>query len=541
MASATAEAARNKRRKRQKKKHKHHQKPGTAAPQAATATPPGQTTYRWVTAWDDSRGDGLVRAIDDGQDHATAQDPATLPPRPLPTPQSPPAPSSGAGPGAYSGPFGRIQANRLLWRAGFGPKPGQAAQMGQMSLQDAVFSLTRPSGGQSFSGPAPTDSDGVAIAPGDAYGHDHLWWLDRMVRADQPLVERMALVLHDWFATSNEKVNQFSLMQQQTDLFRSAWPGSFLDLLRSVAVNPAMLVWLDGIDNTKNSPNENYGREVMELFTLGAEVGAYTENDIRELAKTLTGWDADWTSDGYVNFRYVSSRHSNADKTVFGQTGNWTVEDASRLCVENTHHADFFVKKLWGYFIPTAPSASTLSSLKSLYTGGGYAIRPVLEAILMHPDFYLGEAMVKPPVVYLAGLMRATGTYVDREDWIWVSSDMGQQLFYPPNVSGWDDDRWLDTNTMRGRWETVAEVMSKNRPDPNDGYDATETPQLALDRALSYWDYPPLRAQQQDEMANYSAHAWAEPLGGWQQSAYRALRQLALIQLIPVCPDLHLS
>jgi hypothetical protein len=143
--------------------------------------------------------------------------------------------------------------------------------------------------------------------------------------------------------------------------------------------------------------------------------------------------------------------------------------------------------------------------------------------------------------VYLAGLMRATGTYVDREAWIWVSGDMGQQLFYPPNVSGWDDTRWLDTNTMRARWDTVFQVMEDDHPDPNDTYDDTEAPDVALERALGHWDYPPLRSEQHNELLRYSTNAWSGPLASWQKGTYRALRQDALIELVAVCPDLHLS
>jgi hypothetical protein len=544
----------SKKRKHKRKKRKHQQTPPAGSPPAVSQPPPTSTpaqggstpppappTYRWIVGWEDSRHDGLVRPVDDGLDHPTPQDPKTIPPRPLPAPQNPAGPVTGAGPGVYSGPFGRVQANRLLWRAGFGPRPGEAAALGQLTLQQAVYSLTRPSGGQTFTGPAPTYDGGQPIAPGTFYGHDHLWWLDRMVRADQPLIERMALVFHDWFATSNDKVNQFPLMQQQTDLFRSAWSGSFLSLLDGVTKDPAMLVWLDGIENTRWEPNENYAREVMELFTLGAERAAYTEQDVRELARTLTGWDAEWTDDGYINFHYDPTRHDGSNKTVFGRTGKWTVEDASVLCVENPKHPEFFVRKLWSYFIPTAPSAATLSNLINLYTSGSYAIRPVLEAILMHPDLYRGEAMVKPPAVYLAGLMRGSGVYVDREAWIWVSSDMGQQLFYPPNVSGWDDARWLDTNTMRARWDAVFNVMEDDHPDPDGVYDETETPEAGLERALGYWDYPPLRVEQHDELLRYSANAWSGPLASWQRSAYRALRQNALIELIAVSPDLHLS
>ncbi len=156
-----------------------------------------------------------------------------------------------------------------------------------MGLVGAVQSLTRPSGAAALHGPAPVDDDNNPIAPADSYGHDHLWFLDRMVRTDQPLVERMALVFHDWFATSNAGVSRQQQMIDQSNLFRSACFGSFLDLFKAVTVDPAMLQWLNGAENTKQAPNENYGREMMELFSLGADRGAYTEDDIREQARAL--------------------------------------------------------------------------------------------------------------------------------------------------------------------------------------------------------------------------------------------------------------
>ena len=152
--------------------------------------------------------------------------------------------------------------------------------------------------------------------PEDAYGHDHLWWLDRMVRTDQPLVERMALVWHDWFSTSNDGVGQQSLMLEQNELFRRSAFGSFAQLAHDVTADPAMIVWLNLDQNSRWSPNENYARELMELFTLGADRGAYTEQDVRQLARALTGFDFDWSDElGMHNFRYVANRHDNGSKT----------------------------------------------------------------------------------------------------------------------------------------------------------------------------------------------------------------------------------
>ena len=259
--------------------------------------------------------------------------------------------------GAYQGPFGRDQAVRLLDRAGFGAVSGQAEQLASLGLVAAVQSLTRASGPATLTGPAPVDDEGDPIAPADSWGHDHLWWLDRMVRTNQPLVERMALVLHDWFATSTASVSTAQQMIDQSNLFRAGCFGSFLDLFMAVTVDPAMLQWLNGNENRKQAPNENYGREMMELFSLGADRGAYTEDDIREQARALTGWRNDWSGElGAYNFRFDPKRHDKGTKTVFGRTGNWEWRDACRLCVENPAHPSFFVDKLWSYFVPQPPS-----------------------------------------------------------------------------------------------------------------------------------------------------------------------------------------
>jgi hypothetical protein len=458
-----------------------------------------------------------------------------------------PAPVSSASeprpPGAFQGDFGHAQAVRLLQRAGFGPVPGQADQLASLGLVGAVQSLTRPSGTAVLSGPLPRDDDGNPLAPADAWGHDHLWWLDRMIRTNQPLVERMALILHDWFATSNANVSTTQQMIDQSNLFRSRCFGSFLDLFRAVTVDPAMLQWLNGNENNKWAPNENYAREMMELFSLGADRGAYSEDDIREQARALTGWGNDWSGElGAYNFRFDSKRHDTATKNVFGRTGNWGWEDACRLCVEHPLHPSFFVAKLWSYFIPAPPSAAVREQLEGLYTGSGWQIRPVLEEILMRPEFYEGPPMVKPPVVQLASMLRALGRPVDTEAWVWLSEEAGQRLFWPPNVSGWDDTRWLDTSRMRARWNMVTYALEEVSVDAwSDDYSTTETPEEALARALAAWGSPQLREDHREELLDFGRRSEGQIVANWQKGPYRALRQNALLQLIGVSPDLVLQ
>jgi hypothetical protein len=480
---------------------------------------------------------------------APATSAAGLPGAPAPPaiPVDPPAPSTAPAP-VLSAPITLAQARRLLWRAGFGPTPGQAEALAGQPLEAVVQAMTRPSGPAVLHGRAPTDDQGNALAPADSWGEDHCWWLDRMVRSDQQLVERMTFIWHDWFANSNEKVNDQQRMLDQNNLFREKALGNFHDLFAAVTTDPAMLVFLDGIYNDKWEPNENYAREMMELFSLGADRGAYSEDDVREMARALSGWTADWTeSSGLQNFRLLASRHDAGNKTVFGQTGKWTWEDAVRLCVTHPLHASFFVAKLWGYFVPTPPAETTLASLQGLYIGSGYEIRPVVEAILQHPDLLDGPELVTPPVVYNAGLLRAIGRPIDTTAWAWLCASAGQQLFYPPNVSGWDFTRWLDTSTAKARWELVSYVTALSYPNPwppegEAQYSETEEPPAALASAYAYWGNPALSSESQACIASFAQSCLqGVPTAPWERSPFRAMRQNALRMLIATSPDMQVS
>lgn len=440
----------------------------------------------------------------------------------------------------YTGPFGRAQAERLLWRAGFGPRPGQADEFAGLGLRAAVDRLLRPPS-QGLTGPGPTNGKGSGLFPQHAWGHDHLWWLDRMVRADAPLIERMTLVWHDWFATSRSGVPTAKLMLDQNQLLREHSLGTFRELTIRVTKDPAMLIWLSGAANNAQAPNENYARELMELFTLGADRGAYTEADVRQLARALTGWRADWSdAEGrLVNFRLHTNWQDRGTKTLWAgtahaQTGNFDWRGAVDLCLDNPYHRSFFVLKLWSYFVPTAPSPTTQAALEYLYVTSGRSIADVLEAILLHPDFHTGPAMVKPPVVLSAGLMRAAGRGIGNTNWGWRADPSGQRLFYPPNVSGWKDQSWLDTSTHMGRWDLVYEAMSGLAATSSGYSGSTETPAEAVAAALRFWGDPTIGA---DTLAALRAYADQPRPSGYSNSDFRAMRQNSLRHLLASSPD----
>ena len=437
----------------------------------------------------------------------------------------------------YHGRFGATQAERLLWRAGFGPAPGEARKLGRRGLRRAVLSLTRPKGKARLRGPAPHDDDGLPLAPRDAWGHDLLWWLDRMVRSDQPLVERMTLVWHDWFATAD--VGQVALNLKQNELFRKRGLGSFENLLLAVTKDPAMLVWLSGNENQRGAPNENYARELMELFTLGASNG-YSEDDVREQARALTGWTNDWDDDrGMVNFRFEADRHDSGRKRIFGRTGNFDWQDSCRLCVGHPAHAGYLVGRLWAYFIPTPPPKRTLRALKQGYRRDR-SIRRLVEAILMHPALYEGPRMVKPPIVQIAGMLRARSAGIDTDAWTWIADEAGQRLFQPPNVAGWDEQRWLDTARISGRWSAAAQNTRAAEIDTDD-YDEKETAAEAVGKALRFWGNPKLSAKTRAELRRFAGRVDNAAREDWQQGSYRALRQNALRILIVTSPDYQTS
>jgi uncharacterized protein (DUF1800 family) len=437
----------------------------------------------------------------------------------------------------YTGEFGEQQAERLLWRAGFGPRPGEARALAALGLQGAVDSLLNP-GAEKLVGPPPHDDQGRPLRPYDVWGEDHVWWLDRMVRTSRPLIERMTLIWHDWFATSNEGVGSQRLMLGQNELFRSHALGPFDELFLDVTHDPAMLIWLSGNQNVKEAPNENYGREMMELFTLGAGRG-YSEEDVRQQARSLTGWQSRWSKNlGPVDFHFDPAEHDDGIKHVFGKSGDFNWSDACNLCLQHPLHPSYFVGRLWNYFIPTPPDAATNSGLQALYKDG-YSVKSVVSAILQHPDLHQGQRMVKPPIVLTAGLLRRIGMGITTTDWAWIGQLSGQQLFYPPNVGGWGN-RWLDTATFQGRWIGAARILQDRTVNPN--HPPKDEPTDAADlmtQALAFWRNPTLSPGTLRVLNEFANRSIGSATADWEQKAYPALAENALRQLIASSPDLQ--
>ncbi len=456
------------------------------------------------------------------------------------------APASGLQ--VYDGAFGVAQAQRLLFRAGFGPKPGQAEALAALGLKGAVAKLLNP-GPAVLDGPAPTGSYlvGGTFAPLDKWGHTHLEWMDRMVRSTDSLTERMTLVLHDWFGVSEASVEK-RLTYEHIALLRANWRGSFRQLLQKVTVDPGMLIFLNGSWSGKWAPNENYARELMELYALGADRGAYTEADVRELARAFTGWRNDWSEElRYYNFRFDSTRFDGGVKTVFAgkphaRTGALTATDAVNAVVDHPLHSSFVVLKLWSYFIPTQPAPETQAALEALYRSSGERLDKLVEAILLHPDLYRGASMTKPPAVYMAGLLRARKLGIENDGWIWRTQVAGQMLGQPPSVAGWNDRAWMNTSTFSARWSAVATLTNAKPLVAADYKGKTETAAEAIASALAFWGNPVISQAHYDLLLTVANKPWVKNVAPYYNAEnFNCNRQNVLRQLVATAPDFHVS
>jgi uncharacterized protein (DUF1800 family) len=278
------------------------------------------------------------------------------------------------------------------------------------------------------------------------------WWFRRMAKTANPLREKMTLFWHDHFATSIQKVKQPVLMLKQNELFREHAFGSFKDLTQAILLDPAMMLYLDTQNSKKGKPNENFAREVMELFTLGE--GNYTEQDIREAARAFTGYDLN-RFNGQVS--HNRRQWDESSKTVLGKTGPFDGKDVINLIFENPGVATFMARKIWEFFVYDNPSEAAVQALADNFRKSGYHIEPLLREIFMSREFYSEAAIrsqIKCPVQFIIQLVKQLEIESPPTGFpIMAQEQLGQVLFMPPNVAGWDwGQAWINTNTLLTRY-----------------------------------------------------------------------------------------
>ncbi len=370
-------------------------------------------------------------------------------------------------------------AAHLLSRAGFGGDERDVAKYVRYGQTTAIDKLVTVKGtgakGPGMSGSAATDADDLAAL--------RTWWAKRMVKATtRRLQEKMCLFWHDHFATSVSVVRNNLWMAKQNALFRRYGLGDFKTLVFEVTRDPAMLEFLDGNRNKVGKPNENYGRELMELFVLGVNdlngLPNYSQTDVQEMARALTGFVIE--DDAGV---FDPTRFDGGSKTVLGVTGVLGVVDAAgTLLPPATNvidvlfaHTDsdtalamprFLAKKLWEYFVYPNPPTARIDAITGPFIAGGFVIRDLLRAIFLHDDFYSDEAKsqtVKNPCELAFHAIRATRASTNAKTLPDHLADMGMSLFDPPTVNGWNNGlAWLSSGQFLARFE-FAQALAAGR------------------------------------------------------------------------------
>ncbi len=379
-------------------------------------------------------------------------------------------------------------AAHLLNRVGFGGPPAEIEKLVAQGPAEAVSALVDydttpdPTAAPAWARPDPARLEMLMTArrgneeerrklfrEQQQAQREHLqelrgWWLHRMANGPRPFQEKMVLFWHGHFATSAQKVRDAYLMWRQNELFRRLATGHWLELLLEVAKDPAMLLWLDQAQSRKEHPNENFAREVMELFALGE--GHYTEKDVTEAARALTGWSYDRAAQKFVE---RPNWHDGGTKTIFGRTGNFQGEDVLELIVAQPQAARFITAKLWTFFAGQEPSSDLVTALAATFRRAGDTFKPLLKTMLLSEEFYSPSIIrnqVKSPVQWLVGSVRV----LERElppplVCAGLTRNLGQDLFAPPNVKGWDGGlSWITTNTLLARYNEAAALVQGNLP-----------------------------------------------------------------------------
>src|SRR5471030_1645716 len=295
------------------------------------------------------------------------------------------------------------------------------------------------------------------------------WWVEEMLVTDQPFVERMTLFWHNHFTSSLQKVRFAPAIYFQNALFRREALGNFATLLKAVARDPAMLIYLDGVRSVARQPNENFGRELLELFTLGE--GHYSEADIKAAARAFTGWSIDPNTGAFADH---VQQHDGGEKTFLGQTGHFGGDDIIAILLRNPHTAETIVRKLWLEFVSMKPDPEEVKRLAAVFRTGGYEIKPLMRAMLMSSAFRDPAnrgGLIKSPVDLIVGSVRVLGLPVpEKTGLVRMMQGLGQVPFDPPNVKGWTGgESWISTYTMLLRQQFLRRMVEATTVSSMDG------------------------------------------------------------------------
>ncbi len=399
-----------------------------------------------------------------------------------------------AGP-VYAAPaMGFDEARHLLSRTSFGVTPAEIQALEALDYAAAVDRLladprreaVTPAPGWIDMGPAELQRRQRAAEAGRKQGIDGKklevvlpvreqgrelknWWVEEMIATDQPLVERMTLFWHGHFTSSLEKVRYPSSLFRQNALFRREALGNYATLLKAVARDPAMLIYLDGRGSVARQPNENFARELLELFTLGE--GNYGESDIKAAARAFTGWSVDRESGAFVD---QPGRNDDGQKAFLGKSGRFGGDEILKILLAHPRTAEMIVEKLWREFVSLRPDPVEVTRLAASFRQGGYEIRPLMRELFLSAAFRDRAnrgALIKSPVDLIVGSVHVLGLPVpEKTGLVRMLQGLGQVPFNPPNVKGWaGGESWISTYTLLLRQQFVRRMIEATTVAPMEG------------------------------------------------------------------------
>jgi uncharacterized protein (DUF1800 family) len=431
-------------------------------------------------------------------------------------------------------------ANRLQVRAGLGPDPALGAALQPLPAARAVERLVEAASVRREAGSPPPDWVGeeIALPRRGAKLTDEQrralvrqtvqrgvelqgWWIGEMLATPAPLVERMTLFWHGHFTSGLREVRLPQLLYRQNVLLRAHALGNYRELLMTIVRDPAMLLYLNNQQNRKDAPNENFARELLELFTLGE--GHYAEADIREAARAFTGWKA---LPPRGEFTVVRRQHDDGVKHFLGASGNLDGDDIVALVLQQPRAAEFIVGKLWREFVTPEPDPAAVRRLAADFRRD-WEIAPLVRALLREAsgDARAAGALLKSPVEFVVGTLRSLDLPLPPRAAALAAAQMGQTLFAPPNVRGWPGgDAWITTETLLARREFILTLSGERTPaTPSADGDSGTAPEAGA-----------LRRRVQQGVSRATARLG--PLFGERAEAHPPLWGDTLLVLAPVAP-----
>jgi uncharacterized protein (DUF1800 family) len=451
---------------------------------------------------------------------------------------------------ATAAPMGFDEARHLLARTGFGPTDTEIRSYAALTREQGVNLVLRDVRTQAVTPPPGFTQENAALRypRADAATPEELrafrqqlvsqglelraWWMHEMLVTPSPVTERMTLFWHNHFVSSQQKVRFSRLMYRQNATLRAHALGSFRDLLHAASKDPAMLVYLDTAQSRKGQPNENFAREVMELFTLGE--GHYAEADVKEAARAFTGWSLDRDTGRYL---FRPGIHDYGTKTVLGRSGRFDGDAVLDVILDRPRTAQFITAKLWREFVSADPDPREVERIGQVFRNRSYDIKVALRLLLLTEAFWDPAnrgTMVKSPVELVVGTLRQLDVAPSgATPFVVVAAGMGQNLFSPPNVKGWPGgEQWINSTSLLARkqfldrlarMDDAPPAMMATLPANGDDAERVERFVRAVDRGV--------------RNVRFDAASWVARQPGDSTMAKMRSAQNLLLPLAPVVAD----